>query len=127
MPDHQALIAHLYAAFNQRDIDAAFALMTDNIDWPKASEGGRVVGKDAIRDYWTRQWSTFDPRVDPLEVLERADGKTAVKVHQVVKDLAGNLLSDATIWHIYLIDGSLIQRMEIEDGVTHWQTLPSHT
>jgi hypothetical protein len=61
---NQELIAQVYSAFNQRNIDATLVLMSGNVSWPKASEGGRVVGKQAIRDYWTRQWAEFDPRVD---------------------------------------------------------------
>jgi ketosteroid isomerase-like protein len=48
MADNQTLIAKAYAAFNQRDIDGALAVMTENVSWPKASEGGRVVGKEEI-------------------------------------------------------------------------------
>jgi len=68
------------SAFNQRNIDGALALMNDNVSWPKASEGGRVIGKEEIRAYWTRQWQEFDPHVEPLEVIEREDGKTHVRV-----------------------------------------------
>ena len=61
MADNQTLIARAYAAFNRRDIDGALAVMSDSVSWPKASEGGRVVGKEEIRSYWTRQWDEFDP------------------------------------------------------------------
>jgi ketosteroid isomerase-like protein len=44
----QMLIAEAYSAFNRRDIDGALALMSENVSWPKASEGGRVVGKEEI-------------------------------------------------------------------------------
>jgi hypothetical protein len=81
------LIAHVYSAFNQRNIDGALALMSDSVSWPKASEGGRVVGKDEIRAYWSRQWKEFDPHVHPLEVLEQGAGRTHVRVHQLVKAL----------------------------------------
>ena len=67
----QTLIAEAYSAFNRRDIDGALALMSDNVSWPKASEGGRIVGKEEIRAYWTRQWKEFDPHVEPLEVIDR--------------------------------------------------------
>jgi ketosteroid isomerase-like protein len=46
------LITEVYAAFNRRDIDGALALMSEQVDWPKASEGGRIIGKDEIRAYW---------------------------------------------------------------------------
>ena len=74
MANTQTLIARAYSAFNHRDIDGALALMSENVSWPKASEGGRVVGKEEIRAYWTRQWKEFDPHVEPLEVIDQASG-----------------------------------------------------
>jgi hypothetical protein len=55
MANTQTLIAQAYSAFNQRNLDDALALMSESVSWPKASEGGRVVGKEEIRAYWTRQ------------------------------------------------------------------------
>ena len=69
------LIEKAYAAFNRRDIDGALALMTEDVNWPKASEGGRVVGKEEIRAYWTRQWGEFDGLVEPLAITEEDGGK----------------------------------------------------
>ena len=79
MTKTESLIAQVYSAFNQRNIDGALAFMSDSVSWPKASEGGRVVGKEEIRAYWSRQWKEFDPHVDPLEVLDR-EGRTHVRV-----------------------------------------------
>jgi hypothetical protein len=45
MTTTESLIAQAYSAFNQRNIDRALALMSDSVSWPKASEGGCVVGK----------------------------------------------------------------------------------
>jgi hypothetical protein len=109
----------MYAAFNRRDIDGTLALMSEDVSWPKASEGGRVIGKQAIRDYWLRQWAEFDPLVDVLEVIDRAGGVTDVKVHQVVKDLNGNVLSDTEVWHVYRFSDGLIDGMEIHGESTH--------
>jgi hypothetical protein len=116
MGDKQALIARAYAAFNERDIDGVLALMTEDVNWPKASEGGRAVGKEAIRAYWTRQWGEFDPRVEPLEVVDDARGKTEVRVHQVVKSLKGDVLLDGEVWHVYTIANGLIERMDIKES-----------
>ena len=113
---NQELISQVYFAFNQRDIDATLVLMSENVSWPKASEGGRVVGKQAIRDYWTRQWAEFDPRVEVLEVVDHEMGKTDVKVHQLVKNLKGDVLSDTELWHVYTIANGLIERMDIKEG-----------
>src|SRR3954471_12107370 len=99
----QALIAQVYAAFNKRDIDGALELMSENVDWPKASEGGRAVGKEEIRAYWTRQWAEFNPQVEPMEVTESEAGRTEVRVHQLVKNLNGDILSDQTVVHVFSI------------------------
>ena len=125
MAKTQTLIAQAYAAFNQRNIDAALALMTENVSWPKASEGGRVVGKEEIRAYWTRQWQEFDPYVDPIEVIDREDGKTDVRVHQLVKSLGGDVLSDSEVWHVYTIANGLIERMDLKESEESSATTPS--
>ena len=113
---NQELISQVYSAFNHRDIDATFVLMSENVSWSKASEGGRVVGKQAIREYWKRQWAEFDPRVEVLEVVDHEMGKTDVKVHQLVKNLKGDVLSDTELWHVYTIANGLIERMDIKEG-----------
>jgi len=125
MANTKALITQAYSAFNHRDIDSALALMSDNISWPKASEGGRVVGKEEIRSYWTRQWQEFDPHVEPIEITDQQDGTTDVKVHQLVKSLGGNVLSDSHVWHVYTIANDLIQRMDLKESDTTSDATPS--
>jgi hypothetical protein len=125
MTNTQTLIAQAYAAFNHRDIDAALALMSENVSWPKASEGGRVVGREEIRAYWTRQWQEFDPHVEPIEVIDREEGKTDVKVHQLVKSLSGDVLSDSEVWHLYTIANGLIERMDLEESEATSPQIPS--
>jgi hypothetical protein len=119
------LIAQAYSAFNQRDIDGVLALMSENVNWPKASEGGRAVGKEEIRAYWTRQWKEFDPHVEPMEVIEREDGKAEVRVHQLVKSLGGDVLFDREVWHVYTIANGLIERMDIEESEASSGRTPS--
>lgn len=116
----QTLISEVYSAFNKRDVDATLALMSENVDWPKASEGGRVVGKQNISEYWTRQWTHFNPHVEVLEVVEHDNSMTQVRVHQLVRNLEGDVLSDTELWHIYTIHNNLIERMDIleADGNT---------
>jgi hypothetical protein len=125
MPNAQTLLAQAYSAFNRRDIDSALALMSENVSWPKASEGGRVVGKEEIRAYWTRQWKEFDPHVEPLEVIEHEGGIAEVKVHQLVKSLGGDVLSDSEVWHVYTIANGLIERMDLKEGETSSASTPS--
>lgn len=115
MTDTKTVIEQAYSAFNQRDIDAALALMTEDVSWPKASEGGSVIGKEEIRAYWMRQWSEFDPHVEPLAIVEEGSGKVRVHVHQVVNDLQGNLLADGEVVHIFTMNGGLIAAMHLGD------------
>ena len=125
MANTKTLIAQAYSAFNQRNVDGALALMSENVSWPKASEGGRVVGKEEIRAYWTRQWQEFDPHVEPIEVIDREGGKTDVKVHQLVKSLGGDVLSDSEVWHVYTIANGLIERMDLNESETSSARTPS--
>jgi hypothetical protein len=125
MPNTRTLLAQAYSAFNDRDIERALALMSENVSWPKASEGGRVVGKDQIRSYWTRQWKEFDPHVEPLEMIDHEGGVTEVKVHQLVKSLGGDVVSDSEVWHVYTIANGLIERMDLKEGETSSDPTPS--
>lgn len=117
MADTKSLIEHAYAAFNQRNIDGALALMTEDVNWPKASEGGRVVGKEEIRAYWTRQWREFDGHVEPLAITGQDGDKVRVRVHQVVKNLQGDLLSDSEVLHVFTLHNGLISAMHLGDDV----------
>jgi hypothetical protein len=117
MADLKTVIEQAYRAFNKRDIDGALALMTDDVSWPKASEGGKVVGKEEIRAYWTRQWREFDPLVEPLAITEEDGGRTRVRVHQLVKSLKGDVLSDSEVLHVFTLNRGLIAAMELGDAI----------
>jgi ketosteroid isomerase-like protein len=115
MADTKTLIEQAYSAFNNRNIDGALELMTEDVSWPKASEGGRVVGKEEIRAYWTRQWGEFDPHVEPLAITEGDDGKVRVTVHQLVRSLQGDVLSDSEVLHVFTMNSGLIAAMDLGD------------
>ena len=116
MADTKAIIEQAYSAFNKRDIDGALALMAQNVSWPKASEGGgKIIGKEEIRAYWTRQWGEFDPHVEPLAMTEEDGGKTRVRVHQLVRSLQGNILSDSQVFHVFTMSDGLIAAMDLGD------------
>jgi hypothetical protein len=108
------LIQKTYHGFNNRDIDLVFTTMNPNVHWPKAFEGGFVVGYDEVRKYWTRQWSEINPHVEPQSIIERPGGKYEVAVHQLVKDLNGEILFDGTVTHLYSFKNNLISGMEVE-------------
>jgi len=107
------LLRRVYDAFNRREIDIVLAAMDPNVDWPNGMEGGRVLGKDAVRDYWKRQFEILNPCVEPQGFKTETDGRIAVAVHQVVHDRSGNLLVDQIIQHVYEFQNGLIRSMEI--------------
>jgi ketosteroid isomerase-like protein len=113
--DEEALLRRAYAAFNARDIAAAVALMDPRVDWPNGMEGGRVRGRAAVRRYWRRQFAALDSRVEPERVTRGTDGRLAVDVHQVVRDLAGNVVDDQKVQHVYRFRGGLVVHMEIRE------------
>ena len=109
----ESLMRRAYEAFNARDIDGALALLQPDVDWPNGMEGGREVGHDAVRAYWTRQWQLIDPHVEPESFSDDERGRVVVGVHQVVRDLDGTLLADQLVEHIYTLRDGLIERMDI--------------
>lgn len=115
MANVKTIIELAYAAFNKRDIDGALELMTEDVTWPRASEGGRVIGKEEIRAYWTRQWAEFDPHVEPLAITEGDGGKIRVRVHQVIRELQGRVLSDTEVLHVFTMNSGLIAAMDLGD------------
>jgi len=114
MSSKHGLIETIYRAFNAREIDTMLASFCTDVDWPNGMEGGRVHGREAVRAYWTRQWGMITPRVDPVRVTEDESGRVSVDVHQVVRDLADNLVSDRVVRHVYTFRDGLVERMEIE-------------
>jgi len=113
MADTKTLIEQAYSAFNMRNIDGALALMTHDVSWPKASEGGKVIGKEEIRAYWIRQWREFDPHVEPLAITEEDGGKVRVRVRQLVKNTQGDVLSDSEVLHVFTLNSDLIAAMDL--------------
>jgi hypothetical protein len=110
----EALITKAYEAFNARDIDAVLSTMHPNVHWPNGWEGGYVNGYEEVRNYWSRQWKELNPIVQPKAFNKRIDGQLEVDVHQLVKDLQGNVLFEGMIKHVYTFKDGRIINMEIE-------------
>ena len=107
------VIADAYDAFNARDIDRALRAMHPDVEWANGMDGGYVHGHQAVREYWTRQWTQIDPYGEPQRFTDDDAGRAVVDVHQVVRDLAGRVVSDQMVQHIYEIRDGLVTRMEI--------------
>jgi hypothetical protein len=106
------LIEHAYKSFNERGIAGALAVMAPDVVWANGMKGGVVVGHAAVRDYWKRQWAQIDPHVDPIDFHDE-DGRVVVTVKQRVRDLAGGLLTDGVVYHVYEFEGGFVRGMEI--------------
>jgi ketosteroid isomerase-like protein len=112
--NHEETLRQTYRAFNDRDIDAVLELMHPEVDWPNAWEGGRVTGREAVRDYWTRQFEEISSQVEPEAFTEEPDGSVTVDVHQVVHDAkSGDPLTDSHVRHRYWFDNGLVTRMDV--------------
>jgi hypothetical protein len=113
MTDTVQLVRKLYADFNARNIDGVLSKLADDVIWANGMDGGHVRGREAVRAYWTEQWSTIDPHVDPLTVTPHEDGSVTVEAQQVVRDLHGELLLDETVRHVFCIDNGYVSRFDI--------------
>ncbi|WP_027681897.1 nuclear transport factor 2 family protein [Rhizobium leguminosarum] len=118
------MIKRIYASFNARDIDAVLAVLSDDVAWANGMDGGHINGREAVRDYWTRQWAMISPHVEPVAFEETEDGAVAVEVIQQVFDLDGRPLEgqahglkDKTVTHIFRMEGDKIVRFDIRDAL----------
>jgi ketosteroid isomerase-like protein len=117
--DAEPVIRARYAAFNARELDRALETMHADVDWPNAWEGGRVSGREDVREYWERQFAAISSQVEPRRFAVDADGSIVVDVHQVVRDAdSGELLSEkrrrgarAAAGFLYLLICSRIRRI----------------
>src|SRR5437879_8554988 len=109
------LLVLVYESVNRRDIDSILNVMHPEVEWPNGLEGGWVHGHEGVRAYWTRQSGIVDPHVDPIRFEIDDSGCIVVDVHQRVRDLAGTVLLDRMVQHVYLINDGLVQRMNIRE------------
>ncbi|MBE9461649.1 nuclear transport factor 2 family protein [Dyadobacter subterraneus] len=114
--DYQKILNGLYQDFNQRNIEAVLAHVHTNVTWPNGWEGGYVYGHDQVREYWLRQWQEIDPNVVPVSFQVRPGGLIAVGVHQIIRDLNGQVLSDGLVTHTYSFEDEKVRSMVIEEN-----------
>jgi hypothetical protein len=113
MSDEVDFLKCVYDSFNARDMEAVLAALHEDVIWANGMEGGHVYGRDEVRSYWTRQWTMIDPHVEPVAFAEGPEGEMVVEIHQVVRDLNGNLLADKMVGHVFRIQNGLIKRFDI--------------
>lgn len=113
MADQTHFLRGLYRDFNARKIDTVLAALHEDVMWANGMEGGHEQGREAVRSYWTRQWAIVDPHVEPVAFHPTPDGATRVEVHQIVRDLEGNVLMDQTVRHLFRIEQGKVRRFDI--------------
>ena len=117
------LLKRIYDRFNARDIDAVLAVLTDDVAWANGMDGGQVHGREALRAYWTSQWSMVSPHVEPVGFSRTTDGAIIAEVRQSVFDLQGKPLQgqthglrDKTVGHVFRLRDGKVARFDIQDA-----------
>jgi ketosteroid isomerase-like protein len=117
------LLRRIYHRFNARDIDGVLAVLADDVAWANRMDGGHVHGREAVREYWTRQWAMVSPHVEPVGFYRAADGSIVAEVRQSVRDLQGRPLQgqthglkDKTVGHVFRVRDGKVARFDIQDA-----------
>ena len=118
MNSNEEFLQNLYDAFNKREIETIISLMRSDVKWANGLEGGFVYGRDAVREYWTNQFKDIQPELETLKFETDEKNREVVTVHQVIKDLQGNMLADMTVQQIFTIEDGLISLYEIGETET---------
>ena len=118
MSSDRQFLQNLYDAFNNREIETIISFMRPDVKWANGVEGGFVYGRDAVREYWTNQFKDIQAELETLKFETDENNRNVVTVHQVIKDLQGNLLADATVQQIFTIEDGLISLYEIGETET---------
>ncbi|CAN7437849.1 nuclear transport factor 2 family protein [Rhizobium sp. LjRoot254] len=123
MDDDVIILKRIYDCFNARDMDGVLAVLTDDVAWANGMDGGHVQGREAVREYWTRQWGIVSPHVEPVGFHRTADGAIVAEVLQSVRDLEGRPLQgqthglkDKTVGHVFHLREGRVARFDIQDG-----------
>jgi SnoaL-like domain len=116
------LLKRVYDRFNARDIDGVLTALTDDVAWANGMDGGHVHGREAVRAYWTRQWTLVSPHVEPVGLIElrtaRSSQRPASQSALEGKPLQGQThgLKDKTVGHVFRLREGKVARFDIEDA-----------
>jgi uncharacterized protein YndB with AHSA1/START domain len=108
MSSDRQLLQSLYEAFNNRELETIISVMHPDVKWANGVEGGFVYGRDAVREYWTNQYKVIQVQLETLKFETDENNRNVVTVHQIVKDLQGNLLADMTVKQIFTIENDAL-------------------
>ena len=117
------LLKRMYDCFNARNIDGVLSELANDVVWANGMDGGHVQGREAVRAYWTRQWTLVSPHVEPVSFRRAPDGAIIAEVQQSVRDLEGKPLQgqthglrDKTVGHVFHLRDGKVARFDIQDA-----------
>jgi hypothetical protein len=111
--EQRKTLMQIYRDFNTRNTEGVLEHLAPGVDWPNGMTGGREHGREAVRRYWTKQWSEVDSRAEPLAIDFDQSGNAHVRVDLLVKALDGKVLMNRQAEHVYEFEGPFISRMTI--------------
>lgn len=114
---NQQFLENLYVAFNERRFEDLLAMMHENVEWENGMQGGFVVGRPAVGEYWRKQFEFVMSHLEPVRFEADGNSRAVVGVHLTVSDLSGNTLLNKTVNHIFTFSDGLIAKFEIDDNV----------
>ena len=116
MTSEQQFLETLYDAFNKREFEKIFAMMQPDVKWANGMDGGFIYGRDAVREYWRKQFEVTQGQLEPLKFETDENNRSIVTVHLIVRDLQGNVLVARTVKQMFTIENGLISLFEIGDS-----------
>ena len=110
--DKVRVLEDLYRWFNRREIDRVLSALSTTVRWPNVIERTEIHGHEAVRAYWSKQFQTIEPLVEPVGFQDR-DSSVAVRVHQVVRIKATGQVVESDVTHAFSFDQLLITSMVV--------------
>ncbi len=109
--EHDVIFA-AYKSYNERDIDALLKLMCEDVNWSNALTGDRIKGHAEMRKVWLLQWTSLNPQTEPISIHEDTEGRTVVRVREILREVGGRLLMDQEMEQVFTLRDGLIERMD---------------
>ena len=112
MADSRAVIDALWPALTARDVDAVVALLHPDIDWQDTLNGGRRVGRDAVRAYLSEVMAMVVIVSTPISIMPSGPDRYLARVDHVVRNRDGQFWGQETVSHVVSLRDGLIVRMD---------------
>jgi ketosteroid isomerase-like protein len=113
--DRQQIVAEIYDALNARDLDELLEHLAPEVEWANGIDGGREHTRAGVRAFWEKTWKEVNPRIEPTE-METMGDMVHVRVQQFVTTLAGAVLQNKKVEHIFTFAGPFVSRLEVIDA-----------